>query len=188
MPKARTSFRGDFWDSTTSASSIAARPCRRAAISSSPMGQAGWRCIASTCSPWRSSWHEDPAYEDVASKFWEHFTQIAYAMNNRGEDGVSLWNDEDGFFYDVLHVPNMGEIPMKTRSMVGLIPLYAVDTLEPELLRRLPAFKRRMDWFIANRPGYTERQACMFTPGMGERRLIYILDGDKLRRVLRYML
>jgi len=132
--------------------------------------------------------YEDPAYEDVASKFWEHFTQIAYAMNNRGEDGVSLWNDEDGFFYDVLHVPNMGEIPMKTRSMVGLIPLYAVDTLEPELLRRLPAFKRRMDWFIANRPGYTERQACMFTPGMGERRLISILDGDKLRRVLRYML
>src|SRR5216117_2733064 len=132
--------------------------------------------------------YEDPAYEDVASKFWEHFTQIAYAMNNRGEDGVRLWNDEDGFFYDVLHVPNQGEIPMKTRSMVGLIPLYAVDTLEPELLRRLPAFKRRMDWFIANRPGYTERQACMFTPGMGERRLISILDGDKLRRVLRYML
>src|SRR5437762_3264829 len=132
--------------------------------------------------------YEDPAYEDVASKFWEHFTQIAYAMNNRGEDGVSLWNDEDGFFYDLLHIPNMGEVPMKTRSMVGLIPLYAVDTLEPELLRRLPAFKRRMDWFIANRPGYSERQACMFTPGMGERRLISILDGDKLRRVLRYML
>src|SRR5436309_2573774 len=121
--------------------------------------------------------YEDPAYEDVASKFWEHFTQIAFAMNNRGEDGVSLWNDEDGFFYDVLHVPNMGEFAMKTRSMVGLIPLYAVDTLEPELLRRLPAFKRRMDWFVANRPGYTERQACMFTPGMGERRLISILDG-----------
>jgi Glycosyl hydrolase family 63 C-terminal domain len=132
--------------------------------------------------------YEDSAYEDVASKFWEHFTQIAYAMNNRGDDGVSLWNEEDGFFYDVLHVPNQGELPMKTRSMVGLIPLYAVDTLEPELLKRLPNFKRRLDWFIANRPGYTRNQACMFTPGMGERRLMSIVDGDKLRRMLRYML
>ena len=147
--------------------------------------------------------YEDSAYEDVASKFWEHFTQIAYAINNRGDDGVSLWDEEDGFFYDVLHVPNQGEIPMsganasptgrshqamKTRSMVGLIPLYAVDTLEPELLKRLPNFKRRLDWFIANRPGYTQNQACMFMPGMGERRLMSIMNGDKLRRVLRYML
>jgi len=131
---------------------------------------------------------EDPAYEDVASKFWEHFTQIAYAMNSRGDDGVSLWDDEDGFFYDVLHVPNEGEVPLKTRSMVGLIPLYAVDTLEPELLQRLPNFKRRLDWFIANRRGYTQNQACMFTPGMRERRLMSIMDGEKLRRVLRYML
>ncbi len=131
---------------------------------------------------------DDPAYEDVASKFWEHFTQIAHAMNNRGDDGVSLWDDEDGFFYDVLHIPGQGEFPMRTRSMVGLIPLYAVDTLEPELLRRLPNFKRRLDWFIANRPKYTQNQACMFTPGMGERRLMAIVDGDKLRRVLRYML
>jgi len=131
---------------------------------------------------------EDPAYEDVASKFWEHFTQIAYAMNNRGGDGVSLWDDEDGFFYDVLHVPNQGEFPMKIRSMVGLIPLYAVDTLEPELLKRLPNFKRRLEWFLANRPGYTHNQACMFTPGLGERRLMSIVDGEKLRRILRYML
>src|SRR3989441_9798084 len=132
--------------------------------------------------------YEDSAYEDVASKFWEHFTQIAYAMNNRGDDGVSLWDEEDGFFYDVLHVPNQGKFPMRTRSMVGLIPLYAVDTLDPELLKRLPNFKRRLDWFIANRPGYTQNQACMFTPGMGERRLMSIVDGEKLRRVLRYML
>jgi Glycosyl hydrolase family 63 C-terminal domain len=131
---------------------------------------------------------EDPAYEDVASKFWEHFTQIAHAMNSRGEDGVSLWDDEDGFFYDVLHIPNQGELPMKTRSMVGLIPLFAVDTLEPELLGRLPSFKRRLEWFIANRRGYTQNQACMLTPGMKERRLMSIMDGEKLRRVLRYML
>ena len=132
--------------------------------------------------------YEDSAYEDVASKFWEHFTQIAYAMNNRGDDGVSLWDEEDGFFYDVLHVPDQREFPMKTRSMVGLIPLFAVDTLEPDLLKRLPNFKRRLDWFIANRPGYTQNQACMLKAGMGERRLMSIVDGDKLRRVLRYML
>jgi hypothetical protein len=131
---------------------------------------------------------EDPAYEDVASKFWEHFTQIAYAMSHRGEDGISLWDEEDGFFYDVLHLPNAGEIPMKTRSMVGLIPLFAVDTLEPELLSRLPSFKRRLDWFIANRPGYTDRQACMLAPGVGERRLLSIVNGDRLRRVLHIML
>jgi hypothetical protein len=72
--------------------------------------------------------------------------------------------------------------------MVGLIPLYAVDTLEPELLKRLPNFKRRLDWFVANRPGYTHNQACMFSPGLGERRLMSIVDGEKLRRILRYML
>jgi hypothetical protein len=131
---------------------------------------------------------EDPAYEDVASKFWEHFTQIAYAMSSRGEEGIGLWDEEDGFFYDVLHISSEGEFPMKTRSMVGLVPLFAVDTLEPDLLKRLPAFKRRLDWFIANRPGYTKNQACMVTPGMGERRLMSIVDRDKLRRVLSYML
>jgi hypothetical protein len=130
---------------------------------------------------------EEPAYEDVASKFWEHFTQIAHAMNIRGEDGISLWDEADGFFYDVLHTP-AGEIPMKVRSMVGLIPLFAVDTLEPELLQRLPSFKRRLDWFVENRTDYTRHQACMRTPGMAERRLMSIVDSSKLRRILRYLL
>ncbi|HYR88009.1 MAG TPA: glucosidase [Terriglobia bacterium] len=133
-----------------------------------------------------ASW--DHAYEDVASKFWEHFTQIAYAMNNRGENNVGLWDDEDGFFYDVLHLTNDGEFPMRTRSMVGLIPLFAVDTLEPELLNRLPNFNRRLHWFIEHRQGYTQNQASMVAPGIGERRLMSILDSDKLRRVLFYML
>jgi hypothetical protein len=77
---------------------------------------------------------------------------------------------------------------MKIRSMVGLIPLFAVDTLEPELRKRLGNFARRMDWFITNRPNYTANQACMFTPGMGERRLFSIVDREKLGRVLKYML
>ena len=81
---------------------------------------------------------QDPAYEDVASKFWEHFIYIAYAMNHLGHDGMGLWNEEDGFFYDVLQFPDGSHFPVKVRSMVGLIPLFAVETLEPGLLDRTP--------------------------------------------------
>ncbi|HET7897144.1 MAG TPA: glucosidase, partial [Flavisolibacter sp.] len=91
------------------------------------------------------------AYEDVASKFWEHFLYIANAINNVGKHNISIWNEEDGFYYDVLKFPEGGSFPMKVRSMVGLIPLFAVETLEPELLNKLPGFKRRMNWFIDNR-------------------------------------
>src|ERR687884_758075 len=91
---------------------------------------------------------DDPAYEDVASKFWEHFLHIAHAMNNLGEDDISLWDEADGFYYDVLHLPGRGSQTLKVRSMVGLIPLFAVETLEPEVVDSLPGFKRRMEWFI----------------------------------------
>ena len=84
---------------------------------------------------------EDPVYEDVASKFWEHFLYIANAMNHRGRRWTRNVGQEDGFFYDVLHLPNGERMPMKVRSMVGLIPLFAVETLEPELLERLPRFQ-----------------------------------------------
>ena len=131
---------------------------------------------------------EDPSYEDVASKFWEHFLHIARAMNNRGDDEIRLWDDQDGFFYDVLHVPEGKPYPMKVRSMVGLVPLLAIETLEPELLDRLPDFKRRMEWFIANRSDLTQNVACMRTPGNAERRLLSIVNRDQLRRVLRFML
>jgi hypothetical protein len=131
---------------------------------------------------------ENPVYEDVASKFWEHFLYIARAMSRRGDGGHSMWNDEDGFFYDILHLPDGQRTPMKVRSMVGLVPLFAVQTLEPELLDRLPGFKRRLEWFVQNRPDLTENAACMETPGMRERRLLSIVDGHKLRSVLRYLL
>jgi hypothetical protein len=128
---------------------------------------------------------DDPAYEDVASKFWEHFLYIADAMCHH--EGHSLWNEEDGFFYDVLHA---GEerTPIRVRSMVGLIPLFAVETLDSELLDRMPSFKRRMEWFIDNRPDLTANLACMRTKGQSERRLLAIADADKLRRILEYML
>src|SRR5215472_15484130 len=131
---------------------------------------------------------DDPAYEDVASKFWEHFLYIANAMCHRGSGDQSLWNEEDGFFYDVLHAGNGERLPIKVRSIVGLIPLFAVETLEPEVLNRLPDFKRRLEWFIDNRPDLTVNLACMRTEGRGERRLLSIANQDQLRRILKYML
>jgi hypothetical protein len=131
---------------------------------------------------------DDATYEDVASKFWEHFVYIARAMNHLDDDGVSLWNDKEGFFFDVLHTPEGERIPMRVRSMVGLIPLCAVQTLEPDLLARMPAFKRRLDWFIANRPDLTENMACMRSEGQGERRLFSIADRTQLEKILRVML
>lgn len=129
----------------------------------------------------------DKAYEDVASKFWEHFVFIADAMNNIGTENTELWNEEDGFYYDVLHVDG-NHHPIKVRSMVGLIPLFAVETLDSELLDALPEFKKRMEWFIDNRSDLTENIACMRTKGMGERRLMAIAFQARLRSVLKYML
>jgi hypothetical protein len=130
----------------------------------------------------------DPAYEDVASKFWEHFIFIAHAMNNIGRDNVELWNEEDGFYYDVLHTRDGRHIPMRVHSMVGLIPLFAVETLEPEMLENLPGFRRRMEWFIKNRPDLTGNVASMEIPGRRERRLLSVVNQDRLRRILKKML
>jgi hypothetical protein len=131
---------------------------------------------------------EEHSYEDVASKFWEHFCYISHAMCNRGEDGVSLWDEEDGFFYDVLKLSDGQLIPLKIRSMVGLIPLFAVETLEHGMVEKLHGFKRRLEWFVEHRPDLTQNLACMMRHGVEQRRLLSILDRDKLRRVLSVML
>ena len=99
-----------------------------------------------------------------------------------------MWDEEDGFFYDVLHMPSGSHFPLKVRSLVGLIPLFAVETIEPEVVDRLPGFKRRMDWFIDNRPDLTQNLACMRTPGRGERRLMSMVNQDRLRSILKLML
>ncbi len=131
---------------------------------------------------------DDPAYEDVASKFWEHFLYIANAINHLGNDGVGMWDEQDGFFYDVLHMPDGSHVPMKVRSMVGLIPLFAVETLESDMVNKLPGFSRRMQWFIEHRKDLTANVACMETEGKGERRLMSIVNGDQLRSILKLML
>jgi len=130
---------------------------------------------------------EEEAYEDVASKFWEHFIYIARAMSESAR-GASIWNEEDGFFYDVLHYPDGRRFPMKVRSIVGLIPLFAVETLEPAMLEQLKGFRRRLEWFIDNRPDLISNVACMRTRGAAERRLLSVVDKEKLRKVLHVML
>jgi hypothetical protein len=127
-----------------------------------------------------------PAYEDVATKFFEHFIYIADAMHHLGGE-QSLWSAEDGFFYDSLRAPDGSASLLKTRSFVGLIPLFAVETLEPDLLEQLPHFKRRMDWFIQYRPHLLERIAPLDQAGAGGRRLLSVLNAESLRAVLRYV-
>jgi len=131
---------------------------------------------------------EDPAYEDVASKFFEHFVYIAHAMHNLGREEISLWDEEDGFYYDVLRLAGHRPIPLKVRSMVGLIPLFAVETLEPEQVDRLEGFKRRMQWFVDNRPDLADHVVEVQRLDGKIRRLLSIVTQPQLPRVLRFML
>lgn len=131
---------------------------------------------------------ENSVYEDMATKFFEHFIYIADAMNHIGGGKTELWDEEDGFFYDVLHLPHGDRLKLKIRSMVGLVPLFAVETLEPELLDKLPGFKERLEWFEDNRPDLSHNIASFTAEGMGRRRLLAVVRPDKLRRVLDKML
>lgn len=131
---------------------------------------------------------EDPAYEDVASKFWEHFIYIANAMNKISSDDIGLWDEQDGFYYDVLHTSSGEHIPLRVRSAVGLIPLFAVLTVEANVIEAFPDFKHRLDWFINNRPDLTGDIATLRTPGQQGRKLVALVRADRLRSMLRYML
>jgi hypothetical protein len=131
----------------------------------------------------------NPSYEDVASKFYEHFLYIADAMNSmEGGREHGLWHEEDGFYYDVLSWPDGGQTPLMTRSLVGVVPMLALEVLEPHVLAKLPAFERRMEWFIRNRADLRGNVACMETEGMGARRLLAIAGPAKLRRLLEKVL
>ncbi len=127
-------------------------------------------------------------YEDIATKFFEHFLYIASAMNDLGGTGVSLWNDEDEFFYDVLRTGRGEARPLKIHSIVGLIPLFAVTTVEPAVLDALPDFKARLEWFLAHRPDLAGLVSRWHEPGSGDRRLLAIVRGHRMKCVLRRML
>ena len=130
---------------------------------------------------------ENPAYEDIASKFFEHFVYIAHAIHDLGDEGISLWDEGDGFYYDVLHADGEHHT-IKIRSLVGLIPLLAVEVLNDDLIDSLPGFKRRMQWFIENRPELREHIGERSTPVTGGRRLLSIVTTAQLPRVLGYLL
>ena len=127
----------------------------------------------------------DGAYEDVASKFFEHFMHVATALNNRGADGVDLWDEEDGLYYDSLLHPDGTSERNRVHSFVGLIPLFAVTTLEPELLDRFKGFGARMRWFLDHRPDLTQNVASMEEAGAGRRLLLSAVGRERLGRILR---
>jgi hypothetical protein len=131
---------------------------------------------------------QNAAYEDIALKFFEHFLFIAEAMNNIAGEGISLWDEQDEFFYDVLHFEHGENIPLRIRSMVGLIPLFAVTTIEPNLLEKVPQFKHHLEWFLEHRPDLSKLVSRWYEPRMGDRRLLAILRGHRMKRVLYRML
>jgi hypothetical protein len=135
----------------------------------------------------------NPVYQDVATKFFEHFLHIAEAMTAMGkkpEDGdcTGLWDDDDQFYYDELNLPDGREIPLKVRSMVGLIPLFAVETIEPEMLEQLPDFAKRLKWFLNHRPDLANLVSRWHEPGKGDRRLLSLLRGSRMKKLLKRLL
>jgi len=130
----------------------------------------------------------NPAYEDIATKFFEHFLYIAAAMNNMGGDGIALWDDQDEFFYDILHYPDGHRERLRLRSLVGLTPLFAVETIEPGLLAKVPNFKLRLEWFLEHRPDLAGLVSRWFDEGVGERRQVALVRGHRLKALLKRML
>ncbi|MDX2344851.1 MAG: glucosidase [Acidimicrobiia bacterium] len=127
----------------------------------------------------------DEVYQDMATKFFEHFLSIATAMT---ADGHRLWDDDDGFFYDVFRLPDGTGTPLQLRSMVGLIPLLAVAVIDRDGVDAMPDFADRMHWFLRNRPHLSKNITSLDDHATGHRHLISILDGDSLTKVLGYML
>jgi len=127
-------------------------------------------------------------YQGVATKFFEHFLHIAEAMTNMGQKRVGLWDDGDQFYYDVLCLPDGQLIPLKIRSMVGLIPMFAVEVIEPDLLEEVPEFSQRLEWFLNYRPDLASLISHWDVAGRGKRRLLSLLRGRRMKRLLRRML
>jgi len=130
---------------------------------------------------------EKPLYQDMATKFFEHFLHIAEAMMNMSGD-VHLWDPVDEFYYDVLHIPGKDPERLRVRSLVGLIPLFAVEVLTPEILQQLPDFSKRLNWLFSHRPELAKLVSRWAVPGLGERRLLSLLRGHRMKKLLKRML
>ena len=127
-------------------------------------------------------------YEDIATKFFEHFLNIAVAINGAENGALGLWDNEDEFYYDHLSLADGRNLPMKVRSMVGLIPLFAVEVLCPNLLKEVPAFASRMEWYLNHRPDLAQLVSRWQERGTGERHLLSLLRGHRMKCLLRRML
>jgi len=127
-------------------------------------------------------------YEDIATKFFEHFLDIAAAINGVEDGALGLWDNEDKFYYDHLSLPDGVNTPMKIRSMVGLIPLFAVAVLDPALLKKTPGFTARMEWYLNHRPDLAKLVSRWQEHGTGERHLLSLLRGHRMKCLLRRML
>lgn len=132
--------------------------------------------------------HDNSVYEDLATKFFEHFLYIAEALNNTCGSGMGLWDDTDGFYYDVLQMPDGTPIPLRVRSMVGLIPLLAVQTIEPSELRDMPEFANRIKWFLNNRKDLASMVSQIDDKGQAGRQMLSLVSADRLKKVLLKML
>jgi hypothetical protein len=130
----------------------------------------------------------NPVYEDLASKFWEHFVYIANSMNSLTDPKKSLWNDQDGFFYDHLTLPSSEVVPIRARTMVGFVPLFGATAVHADSCQQHPAFNRRRQWFMEHRPELIESVAPMVTPGVHNTFILGLVRTDQLRRMLAYML
>jgi hypothetical protein len=128
------------------------------------------------------------AYTDIASKFFEHFIYIAGAMSSLGSDNQGLWDDEDGFFYDQIRLPDNTTEKMKIRSIVGLSPLFAAEILEPDDIMNNPIFKGRMDWFAQNRPDLAGLVSRWNETKSTGKHMISLLRGYRMKSLLKYML
>jgi hypothetical protein len=131
---------------------------------------------------------DNPAYQDIAIKFFEHFLYISAAMINIGGKGIELWSEEDGFYYDVLSLPDGHNVPLKVRSIVGLIPLFAVEVIDEALLEDVPHFAAQLTWFLEHRPDLAKLVSFWRDPGMGESRLMSLLRGHRMKCLLNVML
>ena len=131
---------------------------------------------------------ENHVYEDVATKFFEHFLYIAEAMTNIGGDGIGLWDEFEEFYYDVLQLPGGSRVPLRVRSMVGLIPLCAVEVLDGCVFEKLPEFTRRLRWFLEYRPDLARLVSRWAEPNSEERHLLSLLRGHRMKRLLARML
>ncbi len=129
-----------------------------------------------------------PIYQDLATKFFEHFLFIASAMTNLGDAGIDMWDDADEFYYDVLTRPDGQMIALKLRSIVGLIPLFAVEVLDTATLKKVPDFKRRLEWFLQYRPDLASLVSRWDEMGKGETQLLSLLRGHRMKCLLKRML